>query len=385
MKLTVLQENLIQAINVVSRATDNHGQLAVLGNILLKTEAGRLKLSATNLETGINIWVGAKIIKEGQITVPARIFSELINLMPKDQINLEVKEEKVKVSCQKQQSTVLGMNAVDFPEVPSLKNSQDLGFQTSFSAQDLKKIITRLAFAAAQDESRPALTGVLLKRNSDQWTWVTTDGYRLSLIESKQSSKVSGNKTDKVGTESKKNQQWLIPARTLTELERLISDSDADIKMAIAKDGNQVIYQLDDIEIVSKLIEGKFPDYEKVIPTGHKNQLKLDRQELVNAVKAAVIFARDAANIVQLDLKKTKIEVSAQAPELGENKTELEVKLTGEPGKIAFNGRYLLEFLNAVTAEQVEFNYSGELNPGLFQEAGFKDFTHVIMPVRVQE
>jgi len=372
MKLTILQENLLNALNITGRVTTNKGQLAVLANILIKTEAGRVKFSATNLETGINFWTGAKVDQEGQITVPAKTMIELVSLLPKEKVVLETEGEKLKLSCQGRKNKLLGIDAAEFPEVPSLKHLKVFSFKTSFESQVLKQIIEHLTFAAAMDESRPILTGVLLEKASTGWRWVATDGYRLSLI--------------KQATEAKiKTGRWIIPARALVELGRLLNDETEKVEMAIAKTGNQVIWGDGDLEVVSKLIEGKFPDFEKVIPEAKGVKIELDREALVNAVKTASIFARDTANIIKFKLGDNQVEIKANAPELGESSNVLETKISGETGEVAFNSRYLLDLLGAISTETIELFFSGGLNPGLFKEKGNPNFIHVIMPVRVQE
>ncbi|MBU0618626.1 DNA polymerase III subunit beta [Patescibacteria group bacterium] len=373
MKLTILQENLLFGLGIASRITATKVQLPILNNVLLTTESGRLKVSATNLEIGVNLWLGAKIEKPGKITIPAKIFLELVNLLPKSQIELEVKGEKLMVSCAGQHSVILGINAAEFPQVLSLKGNKKPIFKTDLVKEDLNRIIEQVVFAASLDEGRPTLTGVLLNQSGKNWSAVATDGYRLSLATVKNKTEVKPGK-------------WLVPARALLEVGRLMGGKQEEgVVMAVSSEGGQIIWGTGEVELVSKLIEGQFPDFNKVIPQEEKTKLELDKQALTSAVKTAAIFARDGANIVRFKVLKTTLEVSANAPELGESLTRLEAEVTGEQGEIAFNSRYLLDFLSAAKQERVEFSFSGPLEPGLFREKGGSNWLHVIMPVRVQE
>lgn len=369
MKLTILQENLSQALSQVSRVTVSRGQLPILANVVLKTEGGRLKLSATNLEIGINAWVGAKVEKEGEISVPAKVFSELVALLPKEPVSLELEKDQLKVSTSSQKTKILGMGTQDFPKVPSLKKVVKKEGKLVFKPKRLKSIVSRVSFAAAIDETRPILTGVLVEKDKDGFNWVATDGYRLSWLQEAVSSKGSG--------------KWLIPAQALNEVVRLLGDE--EIEMAVVSKGAQLVWGLGDVEVVCKLIEGDFPDYQKVVPEEKGTRVEVDKEALLEAVKRAAIFARDSANIVRLEVGADKVKVMANAPEVGENQTQVEAKVgKGEKGEIAFNSRYLLDFLNTITAQRIGLNFSGSLNPGVFGEVGETGFTHIIMPVRVQ-
>lgn len=375
MKLSILQENLAKGLAITSRSIASRAQLPVLSNILLTTDQGRLRLSATNLETGINYWLGAKIEKEGTISIPAKVFTEFISSLPAEKIDIETKENNLFVSCGSYQAEFNGLAATEFPKIPLVKGRPEI----SLIASSLIKAINQVSFAAAQDEGRPVLTGVLLLVKGKELILVATDGYRLSLKKLP---------TTKGVTESKELKEGLIvPSRTLIELARIVGETNQEknIGLTITKEANQVIFSAPDIEVVSRLIEGKYPDFEKIIPEKGKTSLTIDIIELTRAVRVAAIFARESANIVRFRIEKKGLEITANTAQIGSNKVQIEAKASGEGGKIAFNSRYLLDLLGVIEGEQINLEMSGPLNPGIFTLTGDKSFLHIIMPVRVQE
>ena len=377
MKVSLLQENLSQAVNRVSRVVASKAQLPVLGNILLTTEKGRLRLSATNLETGMSIWLGAKVEKEGRFTVPARVLGELVGSLPKDTVELELKQDELKIKCGRFKAKVNGMAADEFPKMPSLRGSKKREGEERFEIKGgvLAEAVEQVGFAAATDETRPVFTGVKLELMGKDLRMAATDGYRLSIKQ------VAG-----LGIKNNKylDKGLVVPARALMEAAKMIEGEEKQVEVAVTDKGSQMILGFDEVEVISRLIEGEFPDFEKIVPETSTTTAELEREELVGAVKAAAIFARDSANIVKMQIKSKGLVISANAPQVGENEVGLEAKITGEENEIAFNCRYLLEMLGAVKTERLRFEMTGALNPGMFRIPGDKSFQHVIMPVRVQ-
>jgi DNA polymerase-3 subunit beta len=373
MKLSILQENLARGLSTTSRSVATRAQLPVLSNILLATDQGRLKLSATNLETGINFWLGAKIEKEGALSVPAKILTEFVSSLPAGKIEMETKEGSLRLVSGSYEASFVGMAPSEFPAIPSLKKKADL----QFSGQLLTSAINEVAFAAAQDEGRPVLAGVLLQIQDSQLVLVATDGYRLSLKKIKE---ISG--LDKV-KELKKG--LVLPARTLLEVARMTVEKEANLGLSVTPEASQLIFATSESEIVSRLIEGNFPDFEKIIPGKGKTKVILDREDLTRAVRMAAIFARESANIIRFQVSGSSLQVSANTAQVGDNKSLLDAKIEGEKGEIAFNSRYLLDFLNIVGSEEITFEMSGTLNPGIFRPVGEPSYLHIIMPVRVQK
>jgi DNA polymerase-3 subunit beta len=374
MKVSILQENLTKGLNIVNRFILPRAQLPILNNVLMKTEQGRLKLSATNLETGINLWLGVKIEKEGEICVPAKNLTEYISLIPPQKINLEVEKNLLKITSETYQANFITLSASEFPIIPTLKKKPEI----SLINKDLALAISQVAFAAAQDEGRPVLTGILFKVKKEKLILVATDGFRLSIKE------ISGLKS---GEESKLQKDLIIPARALIEVGKIMAEGGEqnNLGLTITPENNQIIFSTPEVEIISRLIEGKFPDFEKIVPENCQTQIIIETEALLQAVRAASIFAREAANIIKFEIKGSKLEVYSNNPQMGENKITLEVKNEGEGGKIAFNSRYLLDFLNSVKSDLVSFGMTTSLNPGIFKPANDKSYLHVIMPIRIQE
>ena len=370
MKVSLLQENFAKALSIVSRSIAPKAALPILSNVVLVTEKGRLKLSATNLESGINLWLGAKVEKEGSIAIPARVLAEFVASLPPEKIVLEAKNNSLFLSSAVFKANFSGGSVADFPKIPSFSGQPDLVFQK----QDFAKNLAQVVFAAATDEGRPVLTGVLLSPSKNGLSLVATDGYRLSVKEMKV----------KKGT---LKENLLVPAKTLLEVARISQekdDKDEEIKMALTTDKNQVVFALPGVDYSSRLIDGEFPDFEKIIPDSSEIKAEFDREEFFRAVKMAAIFAREQANVVKLNLDSGKMVISAESPQVGGNETEIEAKTSGGKLEIAFNCRFLLDLLGAVSAEEMAFEASEALSPGVFRLKNDPSFFHLIMPVRIQ-
>ena len=373
MKVSLLQENLAKGVLMVERMVANKAQLPVLSNILLVTEMGKLKISATNLETGMNLWISSKVEKPGKITIPAKVLLELVSSLPKDTVILETEGERLKVVCGKFKAIINGILAEEFPEVPSLKGGSKKGVESLIIKTDiLESCVDQVAMAAGIDEARPIFTGVKWEISKDI-KLAATDGYRLSV------KKIKGVKW--VGD----LKEMVVPARALMELTKIISKvDDEEVLIAVTDKDKQLILALKDVEVVTRLIEGEFPDFEKIVPKSSSTTIEFDKEELTQAVRAAAIFARDSANIVKFKVIDSNLLISANAPQVGENEVKVSILQKGEDTEIAFNSRYLLEILSLIKAERLTLSMSGPLSPGVFKEVPDKDFLHIIMPVRVQ-
>lgn len=369
MKLTILQENLSKGIAQAERFISAKTQLLVLTNIYLKAEREKLKIQATNLETGITLWLKAKIENQGEITVPARVFSEFLNSLPKEKVKLELEGKKLHLSSGSFSASFTGVAADEFPPLPTLVEKKP---EITFPASVFFPALSKVSFAAARDEGRPVLTGVLFKPEGEKLTLAATDGYRLSVKVFKKS-------------KLKLASSLIIPARSLLEALRIVGEGEEEVGLSFTEKKNQAIFSLPEVEIVTRLIEGEFPEYQKIIPGSFTTRVVLEKESFLKALKMAAIFARDSANIVRLQIEKQALTISANSPQVGENQTRVEAGVEGEEQKIAFNVRFLLEFLGNIDEEEVVFEMSGALNPGLFKTPKDPLFLHVIMPVRVQE
>ena len=368
MQFSCLQENINKGLSIVSRFVSPRAQLPVLANILFSAKNGKLKLGATNLESGVSFEVGAKVEKDGEITVPAKTLVEFISSLPAEKIDFSLEENNLKISCQKYQATIASLPATEFPPLPSSSGKPNLSFKTS----EISSSFSRVAFAAAQDESRPVLSGVKIFGENKDLTLAATDGFRLSVC-----------KLTKINLALPLD--LILPARTLAEIVRILNEEkEEEFGLEITKDVNQAIFSLGRAEIICRLLEGQFPSFEKIIPENSGTKVTVNRGELLAAIKTASIFARESANIIRFVVLGSELRVMANAPQVGENITTIEAKIEGEEGEIAFNSRFLLEYLTVVTGEEIIFEMSGPLSPGVFKTVGDDTFLHIIMPVRVQ-
>jgi DNA polymerase-3 subunit beta len=372
MKLIVLQENLNKGLTVAARTVASRPQLPVLTHVLLSTEKGRLKISSTNLETGVNLWLGAKIEKEGAISIPAKIFSEFVASLPAGKVELQARGGLLKLKSGSYEASFNGMAASEFPKVPSVSGKSNLGIEP----QVFITTVSQVSFAAASDETRPALTGVYLFVKDESLNLVATDGYRLSVKTLKMTLEAEAVSQLKKGL--------IVPAKAFQEAARIAGEEEGEVKFYLTLNSNQLIFQVGGTEIVTRLIEAKFPEFEKIIPERGEIRTTVETDEFARVVKMASIFARESANIVRLSLSQDGVEVAANTAQVGENKGLVETKVEGGEAKIAFNSRYLLDFLGVV-GESFYFEMNGPLSPGVFKSGKDTSFLHVIMPVRVQE
>jgi len=375
MKISVLQENLQKALSITGRFAASRAQLPALNNVCLTTEKSRLKLTSTNLETGIHYWLGAKVEKAGSLTIPVKTFFELVSSLSAGRVELETDKHTLKIKSEGGRASLVGIPAADFPSVPSFEGKEKI----DLPIKNLNQAVSQVAFAASLDESRPVLSGVLLKKRGDSLVMVATDGYRLSL--------------KKINLELKKNQEELfdkgilLPAKTLIEVTKLLTEEQESdsFSLSLTPQASQAIFSLPQAEIVSRLIEGDFPDYEKIIPGKSTTQVTIEKEDLLRGIRTASIFARESANIVRLEVTKDQVKISANAPQMGDNLSTVNAQIQGKSLKIAFNVRFLLDFLSAVKDKEVKLEFSGNLNPGIFKTGKDKSFFHIIMPVRVQD
>lgn len=373
MKASVSQQLLAHALSLVTRAVSPKSTLPVLLNVLVATDEGRLRLSATNLELGISCWIGAKIIEEGAVTVPARTFADLVSTLPNDEVclTLNQKTQTLNVVCNSANTDIRGIDAQEFPPmpVPDLTDSLDL------NVADFKEMIQQVVFAASNDDSRPVLQGVMMTVNNNEVTLAATDGFRISVRKAALSSSVS------------KPVSAIIPARALSELARIATDGEQVIHMVLQPNRGQVIFHLNDAELASQLIEGNFPDYKVIIPKPPlKTHTVLSTPAFAKACKQAEIIARDSNNIIRLKIesyegKPGHIEISAQSEETGQSQIKVDATVDGPGLTIAFNVVFLREVLEVVKTPNVVLETNANNTPAIIQTAGDNNFVHVIMPM----
>lgn len=370
MKFTVLQEDLVKATNIASRFASSKVQLPVLANILLETSKNKLILSATNLEMSVAIGMGAKIEKEGSITVSAKSFHEIISNLEKGQIEFEVEKENISIKSSGFESQLSGMNSADYPKIPNTIPSDFIQIEGKVMIKTLQKIL----FSVSVDETRPVLTGVLFSFADDKAVLVSTDGFRLSKEE--------------INLKLSIVDSFVLPKGTLSEMSRLLEESD-NFKLSYQKKNNQIVFEVSNMVISSRVIEGNFPDYEKIIPQTSKIKINVGKQELVKAVKLASVFAKDSANVIKIKVTANNLEVYSESSKLGKQKKIIEARIVddfgiGEDGfVIAFNYRFVEEFLSSLSSDDVEIIFNDPNAAGVFRSAKDKNFLHIIMPVRI--
>lgn len=371
MKVSCLQENLTRGLQVVGRGVSSRGTLPILSNVLLKTEAGRLKLTTTNLEVGVNCWVPAKVEDEGAITVPAKLLIDFVNSLSPGQIDLSlnVRTKTLHLKSGAYEANMKGLDAEEFPIIPTSPEKPT----TRMAQSTLRQMIAEVAFVAATDDSRPILTGCLTSFAGDQVTMAAADPYRLSVRRAPLLLKVDPPI------------EVIIPAKSLFEVARILSDS-GEVDIAVTANGSQVIFHTEEADLVSRIIEGQYVNFKQVIPASHTTTVILQREELLKATRLASFFARDAANIVRFQVDPQSdppLVVSANAAEVGDNTGRVEADVDGAPTTIAFNSRFLAEVLGSLTASEVALELGGPLAPGVVKIVGDDTYLHVVMPLRI--
>ncbi len=376
MKLSCLQENLNRGLGIVGRAVATRTTLPITNNVLLATEGGSLKLVATNLEMAISCWIGAKIEEEGAITVPARLLTEFVSSLPSDTIDvaLSPRTKTLGLKCARFEARISGVDAKEFPPIPGVGE----GITTKVGVEALRQGINQVVFAAATEESRPVLTGVCTRFEEDSLTLAAADGFRLAVYKLPIASPVS-QKTEAI-----------IPARTLAELNRLMADQEEDVEIMLNPNKSQALFRLKNVEMVSQLVQGAFPNYAQLIPQSYNTRVIVNINEFLRATKTASIFARDGSGIVRLmitpggELAPGKLTVSARSEEIGDDVGEIDATVEGNEAKIAFNGKYLADVLSVLHETQVALEITNPSSPGLIRPVGADNYTHVVMPMFVQ-
>jgi DNA polymerase III subunit beta len=373
MKISCLQEHLAKGLSTVNRAVATRSTLPVLSNILLSTDDGQLKLAATNLEIGINCWIGAKIEEEGSITVPARLLSEFVNSLPGERIDMELnaRTKTLHVRCARYEANIKGIDASEFPLIPEFTEDDAI----ELSPDGLREMIEQVTLSAANDESRPVLTGVLTRLGDGKMTMAASDGFRLSV------------RSADLSNAPEEEQQVIIPARALQELGRICSDEEEPIQMIISTQRNQVFFRATGVDLISQLVEGNFPDYRRIIPQTYATRTIVDGAGFRDAVRLAFLFARDSANIIRVHVLPNdgagRVVINATSAEMGDNVGEIDAEIEGGEVEIAFNARYLLDVLGVIHSAQVALETTTPSSPGVIKPVGGGDFLHVIMPMHI--
>jgi DNA polymerase III subunit beta len=377
MKITCKQQDLSRGLSAVSHAVSNRSTLPILSNILLATDQGRLKLSATNLEIGINCWVDAQIQEEGSTTVPAKLLTDLVSRLPQAPVDLAVADDSHTLSVKGQGSNanIKGMDASEFPLIPSAEGGEP---PVMLDAVLLKEMIAEVAFAAADDDTRPVLTGVLVQVSDEKITFAAADAFRLAV------------RVAPLPGDDHPRGDILIPARTLTELARILP-TEGPVEMIVTPNRSQVLFHTPQLDLVSRLIEGAFPNFRQIIPKEHSTRAVVETKLFAEAAKRAELFARDSSNITRVKinpgghdgLEPGAVTVEATAEDLGDNTSIISALVDGPEMQIIFNVKYLSEVLAVIGSSEVALEANAPTKPGVIRPVGEHDYTYVIMPMHI--
>lgn len=402
MRVSCFQENLSKGLAIVSRAVSTRSTLPILSNILLEAKGNQLRLAATDRAIGINCWIQATVEEEGAITVPAKLLSEFVNSLPSDMIDMELTErtQTLNLRSVRFSANIKGIDAYDFPIVPTAGNGEDeedmtgilSGAMMSLEIQNLRKMIDQVVFAASTDDSRPSLTGVEVTFKGERLSMVATDGHRLSL----RSVQLSGPATEEEIT-------VIVPARSLSELARISGDADETmpVQVIVTQERNQVLFQFAGkaeeskgsfhrVELVTELLDVRFPPYQAIIPSSKETMTVVDRASLLNAVRIAFLFARDNANIITMallpageEMLTSQVRLSASSNEMGDSVNEIDATVEGDSLEITFNARYLIDLLNQIDEPQILLETTQSTRPAAIRPIGMgeDEFLHIIMPM----
>lgn len=364
MELVVTQEKLNKALSAVSRVASIKTQLPILSNILLRTDGNRLLIAATNLEIAITQYIGAKVIKPGSITIPARLISEFVSNLPKESIELKVVNDNLNIKCGSYNSIINGFIADDFPELPTIDEKSSI--QYNIIIDDFKQAVSQTIITASNDSTRPVLTGVYWHSHQGKLYLAATDGYRLS---------------ERFLVDTKSEVSAIIPTQTMQEVLRNIGDEAAE--MEILFDNTQVRFRIDEAEIISRLIDGNFPDYRQLVPTSSEVSVIINKSDFVRITKIAGLFARESGGSVTItaDKENNTLIIHSVASQLGENTSEISAKVTND-GQITLNSRYLSEALSVIDGDEIEFSFNGKISPCLLRSIGNTNYFHIIMPLK---
>lgn len=368
MKVASSKENLFYAVQVVQRAVSLKNPLPILSGIKFETEGERILLSATDLDLGIRCSFPAEVLEPGTAVLPAKYITELIRRLPDVPIFIESDQltGSVAVKYGNSETSINGYPADEFPEFPIPVS------ETTFSITEdvLKEVIRQVVFAAATDENRPIFTGVLFEIHGDQMQVVATDTHRLAWR------KVSLDKTENIDI------SLIIPGKTLNELVKIIGGTEKAVNVTVTE--NQVLFTTEDTCLISRLIDGQFPNYRQVIPQEHISRVRLKTRELAEATERASLLTKEGSSIIKMNLKDNLLVISVNT-EAGRVREELSVYQEGEPIQFAFNARYLSDVLKVVGSEEIYIEFTGPLSPGILKPAGDKEYLSLLLPVRLRE
>lgn len=365
MKVIVTKDNLKKGLAAVSRVVGVGNPLQVLNNILVKTDQGRIRLSSTNLEIGVNTWVGGKIEEEGSITVPARLINDYINNLPTDKVVLENKENTLGVESENYHTNINGLSADNFPLIPQVAEEA----YAKIDGEELRSALSETIWATAQNETQPEISGVYMAFEDDKLRVAATDRYRLAERHAVLSAPVNESK------------EAIVPFRTISELYKILSAGKGDVDIYFSE--TQVLFKFDETELISRLIDGQYPDYRQIIPKEFKTEVVVERESLMHAIKATSLFASESNNI-QIDVsEKDGVTVKASSAAAGENTTKVNAKVSGSDNGAVFNFKYLLDCLGNLREKNVILKMISDSSPAMTMPEGRSNYVYIVMPIKI--
>jgi len=374
MNVTCLKENLKRNLDNALRIVKYNSTLPILNNFLLSTEKGMLKISSTDLEIGFTSLVPSKVLKDGSITVPAQLLSQFVNNLPNKNINLEVKDFKLYLNCDNIKASINGLNAEDFPIIPKVKNDSVLTIDSKIFKNSLNCIVN----SSAISDARPEISSVYVKISPDQIKFVATDSFRLAH---KTIFVLSGDIKEKIKINFEQSRNIILPLRTAGELLRILGDQNDSVKVII--DQNQILFDLDNIQLISRLVEGNYPDYEAIIPKSSETKCYLSKNDLEESIKLAGCFSSKLNDItIKTNSGKSQMEIFSNNSEYGNHHAKIDSEIKGKDVAIVFNWRYLLDGLKNIDDDELIMEFNGDQKPAVIKPAKNSDFFYILMPIR---
>lgn len=367
MKIICTQENLLKTLSIVSTCIKKSTSLPILSNILLKAENQQISLSATDLEIGITSLMRGRVEQEGKTAIPAQIFFNYVNNLPLTKISLELENNILILSCGYFKAKIKCFDPSEFPLIPKI-NKQSL---CKIKGSDLKKTLNQVVFAASRDESRPEIAGILLKFKNPNVLFVATDSYRLAekIIKPLQISDTT-------------SWEFIVPRQTMQELNRILPTETEKVEIFTSE--NQIKFSFNGVELISRLVEGRYPDYARIIPENHLTKIKLNTKDLIDALKSSSLFSKPDTNEVEIeiDTKKAEVKVLAESRQVGSSEVKIFGEAEGKDEKIIFNHQYFLDGLACISTNEIVLTLNGDAGPGIIKPVGNTNYSYIIMPIK---
>ncbi len=373
MKFTILQEKLKEGLNIVERISSKSLTLPILNNILISTEKNFLNLTATDLEVGIKWWGLAKIEKQGKLTVPAKLLSNFVGLLPNKKINLQSKNNNLSIECEKYKTQIKGVSAEEFPIIPKIEEGEKI----TVNSQNLCKGISQIADIAVPSTTKPEISGLFFSLEGKQLTLAATDSFRLG------ERKIFLDKKPSI-----KNFSLILPQKAAKEITNIFSETNKDIKIFFSP--NQIMFELPmeeashpKVQLVSRLIEGEYPNYQEIIPSKNDTQIIIEKEKILNQIKSASLFSGKVNEVkIKADPKKKEIELFSQSTDIGEFKSSIPAKIKGQACEVSFNHRYLMDGLMSIKSSEISFELNKDSGPGVLKPVGEEGYVYVVMPIK---